>query len=287
MALKDLLVCVDPTEGSLTRMRLAADLASRHGSRLTALHAREWSEAQEHERSVAEMGLVTAKQMDRLNRRVEASIDEAMEPARSELDALGRRYGLTTEWRSIPGSPSVVAPQHARYADLCIVGHGAGTDADPDQYSISETLLFSTGRPVLLIPSARQFETLGRRIVVAWNSSRPAARSVNDAMPLIERAEQTTVITVDSADFIGKHDGLPAERIVEHLRRHGASTDLIQLENVPPSAIADQLQNSAVELGADLLVTGAFGHPRLWEKILGGVTRDLLDRMILPILMSH
>ena len=287
MALKDLLVCVNSTEDSLTRLLLAADLASRHGSRLTALHAREWSEAQRHERSVAEMGLVTAKQMDRLNRRVEASIDEAMEPVRAALDALGSQYGLSTEWRSVAGSPSVVAPQHARCADLCIVGHGSGIDANPDQYSISETLLFSTGRPVLFTPSARPFKTLGRRIVVAWNSSRPAARSLNDALPLIERAEQTTVITVDSADFTGKHAALPAEHIVEHLRRHGASIDLIQLESVPAWAIGDQLQNSAVELDADLLVTGAFGHPRLWEKILGGVTRDLLDRMSLPIFMSH
>jgi nucleotide-binding universal stress UspA family protein len=286
MALKDLLVCVDPTEDSLTRLRLAADLASRHGSRLTALHAREWSEAQQHEHSVAEMGLVTAKQMDRLNRRIEGSIDEAMEPARSALHALGRKYGLTTEWRSVAGSPSVVATQHARYADLCIVGHCAGTNAT-NQYSFSETLLFRTGRPVLFIPFARPFETLGRRIVVAWNSSRPAARSVNDALPLIERAEQTTVVTVDSIDFIGKHDGLPAEQIVEHLRRHGASTDLIQLENVPSAAIAEQLQNSAAELGADLLVAGAFGQPRLWEKLLGGVTLGLLDRMSLPIFMSY
>ena len=287
MALKDLLVYVDPTEESLARTRLAADLASRHGSRLTALYAREWSDEQRHESSVAEMGLVTAKQMNTLHRRIEASIDETMEPVRSALDALGRQYGLTTEWRSVAGSPSVVAPQHARYADLCIVGHGAKTDPNPDQYSFSETLLFRTGRPVLFTPSARPFETLGRRIVVAWNSSRPASRSVSDALPLIERAEQTTVVTVDSADFIGKHGGLPAERIVEHLKRHGASTDLIQLENVPAWAIADQLQNSAVELGADLLVTGAFGHPRLWEKILGGVTRGLLDRMRLPIFMSY
>jgi len=181
----------------------------------------------------------------------------------------------------------VAAPQHARYADLCIVGHGTKRDPNPDEYSFSETLLFSTGRPVLFTPSARPFETLGRRIVVAWNSSRPAARSVNDALPLIERAEQTTVVTVDSVHFIGKHAGLPAEQIVEHLRRHGASTDLIELKNVPASAIADQLQNCALELGADLLVAGAFGQPRLWEKILGGVTRGLLDRMRLPILMSH
>ena len=75
--------------------------------------------------------------------------------------------------------------------------------------------------------------------------------------------------------------------MVEHLSRHGASTELVGIEHVPASSIADTLQAKAREVGADLLVAGAFGHPKLWEKLLGGVTRDLLDRMDLPIFMSH
>jgi nucleotide-binding universal stress UspA family protein len=104
---------------------------------------------------------------------------------------------------------------------------------------------------------------------------------------LIERSERTTVITVNPAFFINRHHALPTERMVEHLRRHGAATDLVEIENVPAGSIADALQNKAREIGADLLVAGAFGHPKLWEKLLGGVTRDLLDRMALPVFMSH
>lgn len=181
------------------------------------------------------------------------------------------------------GLASVVVPQHARYTDLSILGHAA----DSLEYTFSEQVLFVTGRPVMFIPVFGSFETLGSHIVVAWNSSRAAARAVNGALPLIERAVRTTVLTINPADFIDRHGALPAERRVEHLRRHGASADATRLEKVPVHSIADALQAEARALGGDLLVAGAFGHPKIWEKLLGGVTRDLLARMSLPILMSH
>jgi len=121
----------------------------------------------------------------------------------------------------------------------------------------------------------------------AWNSSRPAARAVSDALPLIERSERTTVLTANPAAFMQRHGALPADHMVEHLRRHGATTDLVMLDNVPAGSVADAPQDKARELGADLIVAGAFGHPKLWEKLLGGVTRNLLDRMSMPLLMSH
>ncbi len=232
------------------------------------------------ERKTAELGLASAKELDRLDQCVEASIDEVVERLRSTLNALKREHGLDAKWQSLDGPASVVVPQHARYADLCILVRSIG-------YSFSEQLLFVTGRPVLFVPAIGSFETLGRHIVVAWNSSRASARAVNDALPLIERAEQTTVITVNPADFIKRHGALPAEQMVEHLRRHSASVEGIELKNVPAGSIADALQAEARKVGADLVIAGAFGHPRLWEKLLGGVTRDLVAQMSLPTLMSH
>jgi nucleotide-binding universal stress UspA family protein len=206
---------------------------------------------------------------------------------RTTMQTLGKAHGLATEWRSLNGPATVVVPQHARYADLCVLGHYAVNDGDLNSYSFSEKLLFSSGRPVLSVPSDRSFQTLGRHVAVAWNSSRAAARAVNDALSLIERADRTTLLTINPEDFIGRNGGLPAEKMVEHLERHGASTELVQLEHVPTEMIANTLQAKARELGADLMVAGAFGHPRLWERLLGGTTRDLLDRMSLPIVMSN
>ena len=146
-------------------------------------------------------------------------------------------------------------------------------------------MTFVTGRPVLFVPALGS--TPGRHIVVAWNSSRAAARAVNDALALIERAERTTVVTVNPADFIGRHNAPTVDWMVEHLRRHSARVRMIRLENIPAGSIGDVLQTEARALGADLVVAGAFGHPRLREKLLGGMTRDLLARMTFPILMSH
>ncbi len=287
MALKDLLVYVDQTEQAPTRLRLAADLACRHAGRLTALFVRELSHSQVHTRSAAELGLASSEAMERANRQISASIDGAADHLQAALERLGAERGIQVEWRCMDGLASEVVPQHARYADLCILGQDRMIDVNSLNYSFSEQMLFVTGRPVIFVPAGDPLQTLGRRIVVAWNSSRPAARALNDAMPLIERAEQTTVLIVNAADVPARRGAPPLEAMLEHLRRHGASADAALIENVPMGSIADTIREKARALGADLIVAGAFGHPQLWEKLLGGVTRDLLARMDVPILMSH
>ena len=104
---------------------------------------------------------------------------------------------------------------------------------------------------------------------------------------MLDRIHHALYVAVNFGDFMERNGALPADQMVEYLRRHGALTDLVQLENVPVKSVGDVLQAKAQELGADLIVAGAFGHPRLWEKLLGGATRDLLDHMRLPIFMSH
>lgn len=288
MGLKDVIVYVDKSEHALNHLRLAIDLASRHGSRLTALYVREWSQTQFEQRKTAELGLASAVDIGQLDRAIEMSIDRECEELRSTLDALGRERGVTTECRIVEGPAATVVPQHARYADLCVLGHYRSENDEPDNFSLSERLLFTSGRPVLSIPANWESNALGRHVAVAWNSSRAAARAVSDALPLIEMAERREVITVNARDFIGRNRGLPAEQMVTHLMRHGsARTDLVKLENIPKDTIADALQLRARELGADVLVAGAFGQPRLWEKLFGGVTRGLLDHMSLPIVMSN
>ena len=147
------------------------------------------------------VGLVSAEELDRLHRRIEVSIDGAAERLRSTLENSGREHGLMIEWRSVDGPAAVAVPQHARYADLCVVGRDAAVDDNSVDYRFSEELLFVTGRPILFIPAFPPSETLGRHIAVAWNSSRPAARAVNDALPLIEHSERSTVLTVNPKPY--------------------------------------------------------------------------------------
>ena len=195
-----------------------------------------------------------------------------VERLRSTLETLTPDQDVVAALPCVDGVASVVVPQHARYADLCILGQDQPEGISSVGYTFAEQMLFVTGRPVLFVPPVGSFKTLGRHIVVAWNSRRPAARAINDAVPLIERADRTTVLMINPSGFIDPHHALPEELIVEHLRRHGVSADAARIDDVPPQSIADTLQSKAHALGADLIVAGVFGHPRLREKLLGGVT---------------
>lgn len=287
MALKDVLVYLDQSAHAFDRLRLAVDLARRHQSRLTALYVRELNSAQRHEQSVAELGQGSSAAISQTNRHIQESINVAIERLLSALEQMKREYELEIEWRCLDGVGSILVPQHARFADLCILSQDVSAAATATGYTFSEELLFVAGRPVIFVPSHGSFKTLGKHILVAWNSSRAATRSVNDALPLIERAEQVTVLAVNQAEFARRYGSLPPENMIEHLRRHGAVVKGVWLNDVSAELIADVVQAEAHKVGADLIVAGAFGHPRLWEKLMGGVTRDLLARMSLPLLMSY
>jgi nucleotide-binding universal stress UspA family protein len=287
MNLADLIVYLDQSEDAAARLRLAGDLAARHHSTLIALFFREYTIAQLQQRAVAELGLVSLPEIEGVDRHLQASIDDAEEKLRSLLAVMTRGADTRTEWRSVEGSASSVLIQNARCSDICIIGHHGFTEAGQVDDRFAEKLLFETGCPILFIPATSSCKTLGRRLVIAWNSSRAATRALNDAIPLIERAEATTMLTINPEDFIERHGAIPVRQMVEHLQRHGLSVDAIQLRDVPSSSIADALQAEACSLGADLLVAGAYGSPKLWQDLVGGVTRGLLSRMRLPVLMSH
>jgi nucleotide-binding universal stress UspA family protein len=287
MALRDLLVYVDQSKHAMERLRLAADLARRHQSRLTALYVRELNAVQQHEQSIAELGQGSAEAITRTNRRIRRSIDDTAERLRSALEEIEREHGLEVEWRCLDGVAATIVPQHARFADLCVVSQDTPAVATETGYTFAERLLFVTGRPVVFVPPQGSFGRLGRHLLVAWNSSRASTRAVNDALPLIERADKVTLLAINPAEFAERYGALAPAQMVEHLRRHGAAVEGIWRDDIPSGSIADAVLGEAHKVGSDLIIAGAFGHPRLWEKMMGGVTRDLLARMNLPILMSY
>ncbi len=287
MALRDLLVCVDRRERSRVCLHLAVDLARRSGSCITALYLREWSPSQLTHHKTAELAGRPLAEMQALESAVVDSIDDAAVHCRAQLEKLAARYGLQVEWRTLDEEPGIAVPQHARYADLCILDVDLPAGSTSAGYRFSEEMLFTAGRPVLLVPRSGKFSALGGHVAVAWNSSRAAARALSDALPLLERSEKTTVIAINPADVLPQHGALPLPRLLEHLRRHGVSGHLVELANVPAAEIAQRLQEQALAAGADMIVAGAHGHTWLREIILGSVTRDLLAGLRLPIMMSH
>lgn len=286
MALRDLLVHVDRSQAGMIRMRLAADLAARHGARLVVLHVRAHTINQAYRLKISELGLVPAAGVGADESSIKSEHEMDSEMLYGLLQQLQRSRRLDAEWCEVGGNIAKTVIERSRYADLTIVGHDASRNDDlPDGYSFAESVLFLSGRPLIIIPPGVTQTTLGANVALAWNGSRAAARALNDALPLIEKAEGTFVLTAELLPS-SNTDGFCTVDIFANIGRHAANAKTVTLKGLE-GVVGDQLQNEALALCADLLVTGAYGQPRVWERMLGGTTRDLLSRMRIPMLMSH
>lgn len=278
--LKDILLHLDASDAAAERLRLAAMLARKHGAHLTGLFVLDiaWPVFAGDGASAAAVATV----LRRLREEAEAAAATAEAVFRETL----RREGLQGEWRRPEGdTPSLVA-LHARYADLVVLGQPQPGGATPLAAEVLEAALFGSGRPLLVVPYAGRFDSLGQNVLVGWNASAQASRALHDALPLLEGAARTTVLAVNPRRGPDGHGAEPGADIARHLARHGLVVEAEQVV-APEIAEADTLLNRAAELGADLLVLGGYGHNRLRELVLGGVTRRLLREMTVPVLLSH
>ena len=149
---------------------------------------------------------------------------------------------------------------------------------------IVETALFDSGRPVLIVPYIQRTGLKLDRVMVGWDGSRSAARAVADTIPLLVRAKATEVVIVASEP--AKSDEMPGADIAHHLARHGAKVEVKSIVTAETD-VANTILSRAADTSADFLVMGGYGHSRLREFILGGVTRGILSSMTIPTLMSH
>jgi len=202
---------------------------------------------------------------------------------KTAFEAALAREGIMGEWRQVEGTTPEILALHGRYADLLVLGQD---DPESDSAGLLEAVVFDSGRPVLAIPFVGSFKTIGKRVLVGWNASREATRALHDALPLIAKAETTTVFLANPKRGLDGHGEEPGADIARHLARHGMKAEVAKAiaDDVPDSAL---LLNHASDMGADLLVMGAYGHSRLREFILGGMTRSVLREMTVPVLLSH
>ncbi len=219
---------------------------------------------------------------------IELQQEENTKIARTAVEhftARAKASGVSAETRTLDaslGGAATLFASLARRFDLAVVGqaqreHGASEDL------LIEAALFESGRPVVLVPYIQQQGLKLDRVVVCWDGERTAARAIADAMPFLERAKAVDVVIVSEER---KQEEIAGADMIAHLVRHGVpatakrtSKGDISIENVILSYSADS--------AADFLVMGGYGHSRLREFILGGVTRGILASMTLPVLMSH
>jgi nucleotide-binding universal stress UspA family protein len=279
MDYKTILVHLDRGARRSERLELAFTLADRYDAHLVGLFA--LSAARIPSYALAEGGAPLIAVQDRL--RAEA-VREAESAFRA---AMARHHGVKAEWRASNADALSAALLNARYSDLVIAGQRE-RDADDDAGLAPEfvdELVLSCGRPVLLVPYAGRFRDTGRRVLVAWNASSEAARAVADALPLLARAESVNIVVFEPGRA-GDHGEEPGADAALYLARHGVKATVSKYGGSGVD-IGSQILSRAADLGADLIVMGAYGHSRMRELILGGATRTILESMTAPVLMSR
>jgi nucleotide-binding universal stress UspA family protein len=210
---------------------------------------------------------------------------EAADAAVARCNAAAGRAGIAVEARAMPASYDGGGELFARIArrfDLSVVRQDEPERAGPENVII-EAALFSTGRPVVIVPYIQKSGLKLDRIMLCWDGSHGAARAASDAMPFLRRAKTVEVVIVAEH---GKSDEAPGADIAQHLARHSLPVTVKAIV-APNAKTADVILSHAADSGADFLVMGGFGHSRLREFVLGGVTRSVLQAMTVPTLMSH
>ena len=210
---------------------------------------------------------------------------KAARMATERFAASAKAGGAAAEARIIEanlGGAAALFGAIARRFDLAVVGQARREGGASEQLMI-EAALFESGRPVIMVPYIQKGGLKLDRVLACWDGSRTAARAIADAMPFLERAKAVELLMVGEER---KQEEIAGANMIAHLARHGISARAertargdISIENVILSYAADS--------GADFMVMGGYGHSRLREFVLGGVTRGILGSMTLPVLMSH
>lgn len=280
MNFKTILVHLDRSPRSPARAALAARWARAHESHLVGLVPTGLYDGVIPADAIPSgMTDFIAESADYLRRRAEAI-------SREFRESIAASGSLSYEVRLIEGATLDALVRHGRASDLVVLGQEDGSAAmDIPVHGLAGHVLMEVGQPVLIVPSAGQFESVPGHAVVAWNGSREAAVALHAALPALRLASRVTL-----ASFRHPQDGDDdretfAADVLRFLSRHGIQATFER--NVTEIDVADALLSRVAELGADLLVMGGYGHSRLREWVLGGVTRQVFAQMTVPVLTAH
>jgi nucleotide-binding universal stress UspA family protein len=203
----------------------------------------------------------------------------------SRFEAGVKKAGVASETRQLDatfGGAATLFAQVARRFDISVVAQAQREQGATDELII-EGALFESGRPVIIVPYIQKSGLTLERVLACWDGGRTAARAIADAMPFLERAEAVDLVIVAEER---KNDEITGVRMSEHLTRHGVTVSVKRIAK-GDLAVQDVILSYAADSGADFMVMGGYGHSRLREFILGGVTRGILNSMTVPVLMSH
>ena len=275
MTYRTLLVHIDESPRSDARVDFAFDLARKYDAHLIGLYA-----------VCEDLRQLPFNREDSLRlAQYEAQHEAQRQRAHEAFAVAAQRTGGSAEWRVPKGLALDVATLNARHADLLVFGRH--DPREPGSYAARhfvEDVLMSSGVPVVIVPHSGHVASFGENVFVAWDGSREAARALADALPILKRARFVEVASVERSEYDEPPDGVG---VVAYLDRHEVHASFFSMPRAAGMDVGATLLNKASDLQADLLVLGAYGHTRALERVLGGVTRTMLESMTVPVLMSH
>jgi hypothetical protein len=272
---KDIVVCIDENDGRESTIRAAARLARDNDANLIGLYVRS-----RHLPALGSYGYIS----DEIAKNIKNREDGHEANAKECFDSITKELGADANWHSVDEDKhplKVIA-----YSDLVITDHVA---YDPLQgrsnMNFVNTLILDTGKPVVLIPDGWSEQSFGSNIVLGWDESREATRAMQDAMPLLQKANHVDAICVNCK---GEDEVANAAQISTYLTRRKVNNSFKLAETEGRLDTAEKvLHDHAQKTSADLIVVGGYGHTRMREIVLGGVTRYLSKHSTVPVLFSH
>jgi nucleotide-binding universal stress UspA family protein len=277
MTIRDLAVHVDYRDRCRKGLDVAVGLAERCAAHLTGIYVDSVPVAPEM------MAMSTAPVL------LETIAEEQQERAASArriFDAATQRACLNTGFRRREGPMFAALNQMARYSDLLVLTQEGDGKSGPVLGGFADYAVMDCGRPVLVVPFVGAAVPVDGTVLVAWSGTRESARAANDALPLLALASRVQVVVIEPEDTLLSDAQFPGADFCEHLARHDIKAEA---KVIPGSDVdaGDLLLSHAADVDANLIVMGAYGHSRLRQLVLGGVTRHLLTHMTVPVLMSH
>lgn len=287
MSYKTILVHVDKDPRSAVRIRIAAELAMVDEAHLVGVATTGVSRFLYQSEMIGGNDPNLSLHLEFLRERAQAAL--------AEFEPMVQHLGVSSfESRIINDEACSGVCLSARYADLVVVGQTDHEHPTPSVMSdFPEDVLLNSGRPVLVVPYAGEFRSVGKRVLISWDASREATRAVTNALPLLKRADLVQVVVFNPEKHPGIHGEQPGADIALFLARHGIKVEVsihtTELDRVHKTKLdlGNALLSLATDMGSDLLVMGGYGHSRFRETVLGGVTHTILETMTLPVLISH
>lgn len=219
---------------------------------------------------------------------IEAQVEENKASAKATSErfvAAAAAAGVSYEAVSLDATLGAGAASFARMSrlyDVTVVGQPDPDRPGPEEV-IAETALMESGRAVLMVPYVQKKPFTAGRAIVAWDGGRASARALAESLTLLHRCSSVQVLSVRRPDA----EPSDAAEVVRHLARHNLKAEVRELKISSGETVSNTILNEVSDSGADFVVMGGYGHSRLREMMLGGVTRDILNSMTVPVLMAH